>query len=297
MAKYRKDKAWLLATARVVAEELKHHTDGTQLRIRIPSAAIVTKTDGWRANIGDLGKGRPVIQIWYDRITGAPDRKLYGCFRSEKRPPIMTITRRVSEKLWPVRTVEQAGIIEGECLVFKQRLRRSEFNAPILEKYDYGRTYYGIYDPTRDTADQINPYFVARVVAFFEDVARALPNANAKDDQHDIYPRTENRKRVASHLQRERSSLLATECKIRDNYTCQVCRFRFERRYGKLGSNFAEAHHLVPLAKLEGQTQTSLEDLTTVCANCHRMLHRMTGQRNDITKLKKAIQKNKQRRM
>ena len=119
-----------------------------------------------------------------------------------------------------------------------------------------------------------------------------MPFTSAEDEQREVYPQYENRKRVASHLKRERSHLLATERKIRDNYECQVCRMRFEDIYGpKLGRGYAEAHHLVPLGQLRGSVRTRIEDLRTVCANCHRMLHRMSGKRDDITRLCDVVRK------
>jgi HNH endonuclease len=33
----------------------------------------------------------------------------------------------------------------------------------------------------------------------------------------------------------------------------------------------AEAHHIVPLSQLRESVKTRLEDLATVCANCHRL--------------------------
>lgn len=55
---------------------------------------------------------------------------------------------------------------------------------------------------------------------------------------------------------------------------CEVCAFDFEQQYGALGAGFAECHHTVPLSGLEGSRTTRLNDLSVVCANCHRMLHR-----------------------
>ncbi len=55
---------------------------------------------------------------------------------------------------------------------------------------------------------------------------------------------------------------------------CEVCDFDFQKVYGELGRGFIECHHKVPLAKLNGNTQTRLHDLALVCSNCHRMLHR-----------------------
>ena len=295
-AKLRQDRAWLLATTKAVAERLKLRGEGTRLRIRIPRRAATTNTDGWYAAIGDLGKNQPRLEVWLDRFSGYPERKLYACFRSEVRQQITSITKRVAQKLWPARVVTPKDTDEDKHLVLAERLGRSEFNTPVLEKYQEGRTFYGIYDPTRETAERVSPHFCTRAVAFFEDVARALPHAAAEDEQREVYPRFENRKRVASHLQRERSRLLATECKIRDNYECQVCGLRFEEVYGGLGIEFAEAHHRIPLSHLREQVRTRIEDLATVCANCHRMLHRMPGQRDDIKKLRAIVRKRQARR-
>ena len=291
--KVRQDKAWLLATAKVVAERLKSHSEGTRLRIRIPSGAGTTNTDGWFAVIGDLGKNQPRLEVWLDRFSGYPDRKLYACFRSEARQQMTAITKHVSRKLWPTRLVTAEDTDEDKHLVLAERLGRSEFNTPILEKYRDGRTFYGIYDPTREASERISPHFCARAVAFFEDVARSLPYAAAEDEQREVYARCENRKWVASHLHRERSKLLAAECKIRDNYECQVCGLHFKDVYGKLGIEFAEAHHRVPLSQLREDVRTRIQDLATVCANCHRMLHRMKGKPDDTKKLKAIVRNNR----
>lgn len=261
--------------------------------MRIPNGAGTTNTDGWFAVIGDLGKNQPRLEIWFDRFSGYPERKLFACFRSEVRQPMTAITKRVSRKLWPTRTVTTADTDNEGPLVLAERLGRSEFNTPILEKYRDGRTFYGIYDPTRETAERVNPHFCTRAVAFFEDVARALPHATDEDEQREAYPQYENRKRVTSHLHRERSKLLAAECKIRDNYECQVCGLRFKDAYGRLGIEFAEAHHRVPLSQLRENVRTQMDDLTTVCANCHRMLHRMEGKRDDMKKLKTIVHKHR----
>lgn len=207
---------------------------------------------------------------------------------------MVAITNRVSERLWPARVVTPKDTDEEKYLVLTERLGRSEFNTPILEKYGEGRTFFGIYDQARDTADRINQNFVDRAAAFFEDVVRALPLATVQDEQREVYPQCENRKRVVSHILRERSHLLATERKILDNYECQVCGISFEDVYGKkLGHAFAEAHHIVPLSQLRGNVRTRIEDLRTVCANCHRMLHRMDGKSGDVVKLRTIVRKNR----
>ncbi len=55
---------------------------------------------------------------------------------------------------------------------------------------------------------------------------------------------------------------------------CEVCVFDFEKFYGELGYGYIECHHRTPLSKFKAESKTSLNDLSLVCSNCHRMLHK-----------------------
>lgn len=57
---------------------------------------------------------------------------------------------------------------------------------------------------------------------------------------------------------------------------CEVpkCGFDFEVVYGELGRDYAQVHHLKPLADRTKPSETKLADLAVVCANCHAMIHR-----------------------
>ncbi|MFF3496659.1 HNH endonuclease [Streptomyces sp. NPDC002795] len=54
---------------------------------------------------------------------------------------------------------------------------------------------------------------------------------------------------------------------------CEVCLFDFHTAYGQLGSGYIEVHHRLPL-HISGRTETRLDDLAFLCANCHRMCHK-----------------------
>lgn len=71
-------------------------------------------------------------------------------------------------------------------------------------------------------------------------------------------------------VRRKKRAVLAATGRL----VCEACDFDFASVYGKLGEGFAECHHRSPLAELDGETPTRLEDLAIVCANCHRMLHK-----------------------
>src|SRR5574344_1267349 len=59
---------------------------------------------------------------------------------------------------------------------------------------------------------------------------------------------------------------------------CESCGFDFEKHYGKLGFGFCEVHHTNPIAERGKNCETNLKDLVILCANCHRMIHRLMEQ-------------------
>lgn len=293
----RQDKTLLLKTARAVVEKLWHRTEGTSLHLRWPSRIGVVNTDGWRACIGNLGKGQPSLQIWLDHFAGYDARKFNFCFWWDDITRMRRLADRAAKQLPLHRRITEKDIDRDDYYFLSNRLRRDEFGAAILEEYWGKWCYYGICDLTvRSTGTEVNPKLCARAAAFFESVARTRPTTTPENEEHEVYPQTENRKLVTSHLQRERSSYLATERKIHDDYECQVCGLRFEDAYGELGEGFAEAHHRIPLPRLSGKIRTRMVDLATVCANCHRMLHKLEGKRNDVEKLKVIVRKRKTKR-
>ncbi|PVW05437.1 HNH endonuclease [Microbacterium sp. Gd 4-13] len=54
---------------------------------------------------------------------------------------------------------------------------------------------------------------------------------------------------------------------------CEVCGFDFGQVYGERGEGYIEVHHVRPL-HVSGETDTKLDDLALLCANCHRVCHR-----------------------
>lgn len=116
-----------------------------------------------------------------------------------------------------------------------------------------------------------------------EAIKRAYWAGEAKttfsDEQIDDYEFPEGRILQKMHLVRERNQKLVREKKkaaIGDygRLICEICGFDFAEKYGAIGENFIECHHLVPLSRIKAGSKTRLSDLALVCSNCHRMLHR-----------------------
>ncbi len=89
----------------------------------------------------------------------------------------------------------------------------------------------------------------------------------------------EGEPRLVSHFRRERDRSLVEQKKAAvlnesGRLRCEACGFDFREAYPAIGIDFAEVHHNQPLSDVLTETVTRLEDLSLLCANCHRMIHR-----------------------
>lgn len=92
------------------------------------------------------------------------------------------------------------------------------------------------------------------------------------------YP--EGRSKIYIHLTKERKQQLVADAKQNwksignGDVKCSVCEFSFFKKYGIYGQDFIEAHHNIPISELSEETVMKISDLSPVCSNCHRIIHR-----------------------
>ena len=96
----------------------------------------------------------------------------------------------------------------------------------------------------------------------------------------------EGARRHIVHELARRDPRLVKDARREHGTTCLVCGFSFGTFYGERGRDFIEVHHLKPIAA--GRRRTSTKDVTVVCANCHRMLHRGPSIMT-VSKLKRIV--------
>lgn len=106
----------------------------------------------------------------------------------------------------------------------------------------------------------------------------------------------EEKKSLKQHLSYE-GRISPSQVKAFKNelgYNCEVCNLNFENIYGELGKNFIELHHLVPFKDLKPDEPRTLtkKHFAVLCANCHRMIHKMKDP-SDTDGLKKLLKKEK----
>ena len=107
--------------------------------------------------------------------------------------------------------------------------------------------------------------------------SEAIPSAEFEADD---YEGEEGQLLTRVHRYRERDSRLVKRKKesvlVKGKaLVCGVCEFDFAAVYGDRGHGFIECHHRKPLSELSPQGEsTSMADLSLVCSNCHRMIHK-----------------------
>jgi 5-methylcytosine-specific restriction protein A len=115
-----------------------------------------------------------------------------------------------------------------------------------------------------------------------------------QESEADIsHGKTEAGIRVVTSRRYERSIPARARAVEIHGLKCKVCGFDFEEVYGEWGVGFIEVHHLQSLASNEGkEVETNPEtDLTVLCANCHRMVHKKKGITLTIEELKSKMKK------
>lgn len=109
---------------------------------------------------------------------------------------------------------------------------------------------------------------------------------------------SEGKRRTVKSKVRNRSQRLrekAIEYFTQDGViVCQICGFDFNKKYGDIGKGFIEIHHKKPVYHYEKSDfikflGDALENLSPLCSNCHRMVHRRMGGMLSIRELKKII--------
>lgn len=119
-----------------------------------------------------------------------------------------------------------------------------------------------------------------------QEIAQERPAAQTIDEQ----------RQYKLHRKIERQAGVSERVKQIKGYVCEACSFRFEDYYGPLGAQFIEAHHRRPLGSLAQGQRVAYRldtDFLVLCANCHRMIHRMPDT-SDVEALRQLIREHKQ---
>lgn len=98
-------------------------------------------------------------------------------------------------------------------------------------------------------------------------------------------------KLVELHLTKhERNPDLRKRCIELHGWRCKGCGLDFKEKYGELGAEYIEVHHMFPISQSSGEHIVDpTTELVPLCANCHAMIHRIKGEEMTIEKLRSHI--------
>lgn len=107
-------------------------------------------------------------------------------------------------------------------------------------------------------------------------------------DEEQLFEEGGKKKCFTNHYERDaRLRSAAIRC---HGTKCSVCSFDFARFYGEHGVGFIEVHHLRPIGTLRKKMKVNPKtDMTVVCSNCHRMIHRRKQNTLSIADLQRVI--------
>jgi predicted HNH restriction endonuclease len=108
--------------------------------------------------------------------------------------------------------------------------------------------------------------------------------------------RTEGGERVVVSKVAERDPKLRQIAIRLHGLKCKACGFDFFKTYGEIGKGFIEIHHIRQLKNNENFNETLTDpktDLTPLCSNCHRVVHRKKHIVLSMEELQKILKKKK----
>lgn len=136
-----------------------------------------------------------------------------------------------------------------------------------------------------DSVNTVQGIYLARCTPSLYDILMrglGLQEVTEVKDREEVdlhFEYSEARRRASEKYFFARNPKLTKLAKKHHGTVCQGCGFDFSNVYGELGEGYIEAHHLNPLSERaekewSNELRTSLAEVTVLCANCHRMIHR-----------------------
>jgi hypothetical protein len=280
-------KKYLATISSQVRKQLRELNLDPALKL-VPQTPWRTDTYGWTCTIAKLaGTGRCDFELWLDLFPNVGHPVLSISFWSPDKQRVLAVAKAHSAHGRSKKDFDNRDLLAPDK--GNQRMRRPLpkrlFDRPLVEFYD--SPFLTIYV---DRPALPRTSLVDAAVEHLQSLIGAAAGALEKEPHNGDFPKVTERRLVRRHKIWERSPKIALEAKTRDGFICQVCGFNFAANYGTLGRGFAEAHHKKPLKVFRTKkVRRSAEDLITVCANCHRMLHRLRGTSADVATIKRKL--------
>lgn len=129
--------------------------------------------------------------------------------------------------------------------------------------------------------DSLKPLWIDKKASSQQSNASIVDEVNREQAALD-YREEEGLRESSTSYRVYRSAKLAEKAKVRDEFTCRACEFSFQKQ-------IVHVHHLDPLSERLSPRETSLDDLVTLCPNCHYLAHFLLRKDDQFKKLKALL--------
>jgi 5-methylcytosine-specific restriction protein A len=121
----------------------------------------------------------------------------------------------------------------------------------------------------------INDKYVNDLIDFWENFISKDKTVIGKIQKKEFWEGNSQQKMYSYY---ERNISARNECIKNNGFICKVCGMNFEDIYGEIGKNYIHVHHITFHSSIKKLHKIDPEnDLTTICPNCHSMLHRKSN--------------------
>lgn len=132
-----------------------------------------------------------------------------------------------------------------------------------------GFRYEGPFEYVSHRGSHPTRFTLRRASSFESTVASDLDSLRAEEE----YFEGNKKKRFVNYYERDQK--LRAAAVEHHGVACKVCGFDFGEVYGERGKGYVEVHHLRLVSGLGKKTKVDPKsDMTVLCSNCHRMVHR-----------------------
>jgi hypothetical protein len=288
---------WLRSLANEVHKRLRRLESSVLQLAPAPTVGAMRNLYGWAADIGRLAApGTDDVSIYFDYVPGTAHRTIWAGFFVSGEARVRHIASLLKSRCGKAMVLPHArfGITNG-VVRLNPALSKRDLGTPVIEMFrGYAKTY-GVYlsevprlragparTLARDAAD-----FLRHCVEGLEHAGSARTRTWHREKEF------KNRKITVTTRIFLRSSAQAQQVKSDDGWTCRVCGFAPEVVYGLQGRACLDAHHVKALHTKGRRATTTLSDLITVCANCHRVLGKLAPDERGLSELRARLKKRK----
>ena len=193
-----------------------------------------------------------------------------GKIPSGRDPRVVALSELLRQLPYHSEASKRDSFRNGDGVAFKlQNLRQVATGHGLGNVSQMDRKIWSEFHSRPEAVKQMAEVIRANIAA-----AQAMPSQEAEEDEEFF----EGRVATIVHNRRERSRGLRPQLiearRTAGGLACEVCGSTGPAGSDALAEAIFEAHHIIPLSAAS-ERKTRLTDMALLCANCHKLIHRL----------------------